>query len=80
MVKISALWFVMEPLMTKNDNFSFSFYKAIIDSMKNKKDKTAPEDEDVNRVRTSDPRNLRTCLTLFLSVVFRNCGRYATWR
>jgi hypothetical protein len=30
----SALWFVLEPLMHKNDNFSFSFYKVRISRRK----------------------------------------------
>ena len=31
----AALWFVMEPLMVKNDNFSFGFYKALVEKIKN---------------------------------------------
>ena len=31
----TALWFVMEPLMSKNDNFSFGFYKALVEKIKN---------------------------------------------
>jgi len=30
-----ALWFIMEPLMSKNDNFSFGFYKALVEKLKN---------------------------------------------
>merc|ERR1719340_251127 len=33
-----ALWFVMEPLMAKNDNFSFGFYKGLVEKVKNKVD------------------------------------------
>ncbi len=40
----------MEPLMTKNDNFSFSFYKALLERMKCHKDKRRPEDEIANQV------------------------------
>ena len=31
----NALWFTMEPLMSKNDNFSFGFYKALVEKIKN---------------------------------------------
>jgi sister-chromatid-cohesion protein PDS5 len=49
----SALWFVMEPLMTKNDNFSFGFYKSMLEKLKMFKDKTNPEDEQLNYVSAS---------------------------
>jgi len=29
----NAQWFVLEPLMHKNDNFSFSFYKVLVLSL-----------------------------------------------
>jgi len=38
-----ALWFVMEPLMSKNDNFSFGFYKGLVEKVKNKIDAIDPE-------------------------------------
>lgn len=47
----AALWFIMEPLMTKNENFSFSFYKAMVEKMKQHKDKRRPEDDATNYVR-----------------------------
>ncbi len=40
----------MEPLMTKNDNFSFSFYKSLLEKMKNMKDKRSPDDDLANQV------------------------------
>ena len=40
----SALWYIMEPLMSKNDNFSFGFYKALVEKIKNHVDAM---DEDV---------------------------------
>ncbi len=46
----SALWFVMEPLLTRNDNFSFNFYKAMIEKMKGQRDKANPEDDATNYV------------------------------
>ena len=44
----NALWFVMEPLMSKNDNFSFGFYKALVEKIKNHVD--TMEDETYNEV------------------------------
>ncbi len=72
----NALWFVMEPLMTKNDNFSFSFYKAIIDEMKTRRDKTAPEDDGVNVVCFSCCTGRRR--GTHGSCLCRNCGLCAT--
>ena len=43
-----ALWFVMEPLTSKNDNFSFGFYKALVEKIKNNVDTT--DDETYNEV------------------------------
>ena len=33
----------MEPLMSKNDNFSFGFYKGLVEKVKNKIDAIDPE-------------------------------------
>jgi hypothetical protein len=46
----SALWFIMEPLITKNENFSFGFYKALLEKMKTQKDKRKGDDEATNLV------------------------------
>ena len=43
-----ALWFVLEPLMTKNENYSFVFYQDMIQKMKNHRDAVNPEDEATN--------------------------------
>ena len=43
-----ALWFIMEPLMSKNDNFSFGFYKALVEKLKNHVD--AIDEEAYNEV------------------------------
>lgn len=42
-----CLWFLMEPLM-KNENYSFSFFKRLIDAIKQTKDKQAPNDDIAN--------------------------------
>ncbi len=36
--------------MNKNDNFSFSFYKTLLEKMKSMRDKRKPEDELANQV------------------------------
>lgn len=46
----SCLWFILEPLMIKNETYSFGFYKALIEQMKNHKDAIRPEDELSNQV------------------------------
>uniref|UniRef100_A0A2P2I100 Androgen-induced proliferation inhibitor n=1 Tax=Hirondellea gigas TaxID=1518452 RepID=A0A2P2I100_9CRUS len=43
-----CLWFILEPLITKNDAYCFGFYKALIEQMKNHKDALKPEDETTN--------------------------------
>ena len=45
-----CLWFILEPLITKNDSYCFGFYKALIEQMKNHKDALKPEDDLTNRV------------------------------
>ncbi|XP_071521610.1 sister chromatid cohesion protein PDS5 homolog B isoform X3 [Panulirus ornatus] len=45
----SCLWYILEPLMTKNDAYCFGFYKALIEQMKNHKDAVKPEDEITNQ-------------------------------
>jgi len=43
-----ALWFVLEPLMTKNENYSFMFYQDLIQKLKNHKDAYSPDDDAAN--------------------------------
>lgn len=45
-----CLWFVLEPLVTKNDYFSYGFYKTLIEKMKNHKDAVRPDDDHLNYV------------------------------
>ncbi|CAG0898239.1 unnamed protein product [Darwinula stevensoni] len=44
----SCLLFIMEPLLHKNENFCFSWYKTIIERMKNCIDAVKPQDETAN--------------------------------
>lgn len=43
-----CLWFVMEPLILKNENYSFSFFKKLIESIKQTRDKQSPDDDLAN--------------------------------
>nr|CAD7265260.1 unnamed protein product [Timema shepardi] len=45
-----CLWFILEPLMTKNDSYCFGFYKDLIEKMKNHKDAIKGDDDSVNFV------------------------------
>lgn len=42
-----CLWFIMEPLM-KHDNYSFSFFKRLLEAIKQTKDKQSPNDDIAN--------------------------------
>ncbi|KFM69554.1 Sister chromatid cohesion protein PDS5-like protein B-A, partial [Stegodyphus mimosarum] len=42
-----CLWFLMEPLM-KHENYSFSFFKRLLEGIKQTKDKQAPNDDIAN--------------------------------
>eukprot|EP00088_Acartia_fossae_P068134 TRINITY_DN857_c0_g1_i5.p1 TRINITY_DN857_c0_g1~~TRINITY_DN857_c0_g1_i5.p1 ORF type:complete len:1163 (-),score=343.93 TRINITY_DN857_c0_g1_i5:589-3927(-) len=43
-----ALWFVLEPLITKNENYSYPFYQDMIQKIKNCSDALNPDDETAN--------------------------------
>jgi sister-chromatid-cohesion protein PDS5 len=45
-----CLWFILEPLVTKSDYFSYGFYKSLIERMKNHKDAVRPDDDSINYV------------------------------
>ncbi|XP_054273999.1 sister chromatid cohesion protein PDS5 homolog B-like isoform X2 [Macrosteles quadrilineatus] len=44
----TVLWFILEPLIQKNDSYCYGFYKELIDKMKNLNDAVKPEDNNVN--------------------------------
>jgi sister chromatid cohesion protein PDS5 len=73
----NSLIFIMEPLITKNDNFSFGFYKALLEKMKMHKDKKNPDDEATNYVSDSVCALFEGMLMFpFMS---RNCGSLSTF-
>ncbi|KAL1432744.1 hypothetical protein MTO96_012953 [Rhipicephalus appendiculatus] len=40
-----CLWFLMEPLITKNEGYSFSFFKRLIENIKQTRDNQCPNDK-----------------------------------
>ena len=44
----SYLWFFMEPILAKADNYSF--LKKLVENVKETRDAQAPDDEEVNKV------------------------------
>lgn len=46
----TCLWFILEPLISKNDSYCYGFYKELVDKMKNHKDAVKPEDTTTNCV------------------------------
>lgn len=49
----SYLWFFMEPILAKADNYSF--LKKLVENVKQTKDAQAPDDQEVNKVDISPP-------------------------
>ena len=47
----SALWFILEPLMVKNENFSLQFYKMLLEMMKCHICPSEPPSDITNHVR-----------------------------
>lgn len=47
----TCLWFILEPLILKNDSYCYGFYKELIEKMKNHKDAIRSEDNNINCVR-----------------------------
>ncbi|XP_071446886.1 sister chromatid cohesion protein PDS5 homolog A isoform X2 [Hetaerina americana] len=43
-----SLWFVLEPLMTRNDGYCFSFYKTLVERMKMHVDALRSGDDNMN--------------------------------
>ena len=46
----NALWFILEPLMVKNENFSLQFYKLLLEMMKCHIDASDQPSEVLNQV------------------------------
>lgn len=50
-INIIGFRFILEPLITKNDHYSYAFYKRMIEKMKNHTDSLKPDDQLVNHVK-----------------------------
>ena len=48
----SYLWFFLEPILAKADNYSF--LKKLVENVKETKDAQAPDNEEVNKVKHKD--------------------------
>lgn len=70
-----CLWFILEPLMMRNDFYCYGFYKNLIDRMKNHKDALKGEDDAVNYVRL---QLISTLLIAKLCFIYRNYGPFVT--
>ena len=46
-----CLWFILEPLIVKNEYYCYGFYKSLVEKMKSSKNTLTPEDESMNNVR-----------------------------
>lgn len=46
----NCLTFILEPLITKNENYCYGFYKNLVEKMKNHKDALRPDDDISNHV------------------------------
>lgn len=89
-----CLWFILEPLITKNEYYCYGFYKNLVERMKSHKDALKPEDNEMNYVIIIYLYNCiilyklyilvtssRLYFNLYYSfVVCRNCGLSVTWR
>ena len=47
----TALTFMIEPLLVKNELCGYGFHKSLIEEMKRHRDALNPEDEAANKVR-----------------------------
>ena len=61
-----CLWFILEPLIIKNDSYSFGFYKTLVERMKNHTDALDPNNEDANSVRTLFCGRVNDCVRIFV--------------
>ena len=47
-----CLWFVMDPLMSRSEDYNYAFFRRMIEDIKQTKDAQGPEDEETNKVKT----------------------------
>ncbi|KAL5012757.1 hypothetical protein ScPMuIL_011308 [Solemya velum] len=44
-----CLWFIMEPLVSRTEDYNYSFFRRLIENIKQTKDSQGPDDEDMNK-------------------------------
>lgn len=47
-----CLWFIMEPLVARSEDYNYHFFRRTIENIKQAKDVQAPDDDDTNKVST----------------------------
>jgi len=84
-----CLWFILEPLITKNEYYCYGFYKNLVERMKSHKDALKPEDNEMNYVIIVKwigflwSNCLFSCILICIFLTFnidRNYGPFAIWR
>ncbi|XP_029643842.1 sister chromatid cohesion protein PDS5 homolog B isoform X1 [Octopus sinensis] len=44
-----CLWFVMDPLMSRSEDYNYAFFRRMIEDIKQTKDAQGPEDDEMNK-------------------------------
>ncbi|KAL3879117.1 hypothetical protein ACJMK2_031429 [Sinanodonta woodiana] len=44
-----CLWFMMEPLVSRSEDYNYQFFRRLIENIKQAKDAQGPDDEDMNK-------------------------------
>ena len=47
-----CLWFLIEPLISKSEDYNYSFFRKMLENIKQCKDAQDPEDEAANKVKS----------------------------
>ncbi len=45
-----CLWFIMEPLVARSEDYNYQFFRRLIETIKQAKDAQGPEDDEMNFV------------------------------
>ena len=59
----SCLWFVLEPLIGRAEDYNYAFLRRMIEKIKQTKDAQGPEDEEMNKVRL-------ICISEFVIILY----------
>jgi hypothetical protein len=47
---LRCLWFMMEPLISKSEDYNYTFFRRMIENIKQTKDAQDPDDDETNMV------------------------------